>query len=177
MRLRVDRPPAIPPVTARALAAGLALLLSACGDDARAGEIACQRRLVELSGDVRPGPPGSGLAGVFSRASERFDRMPLDRCTDAQRSIARSFAKVTREIASRAGRLGDDPLRALERDAKLRTSDNFRELQSLIEGVEHRRRLAREDLERMIRDERPRPRERSANPPKPGGERASEPMT
>lgn len=139
-------------MTARAfaVAAGLGLILSSCGDDARAGEIGCQRRLVELSGDFGPVARGTGLAGHFSRTSARFGRMPLDGCTEAQRSIAGSLARVTRDMASRAARIGD-PLIALERPPELRASEDFRELQSLIE---QRRQVLREDLERMTRDER-----------------------
>jgi hypothetical protein len=139
--------------TARAFAGtALALILASCGGDARAGEIACQRRLVELSGDLRPGPPASGLGGVFARASERFVRMPLDGCTESQRYTAGAFARVTGQIASTAGRIGDDPMRALERRPGLRTSQDFMELQSQIEGFERRRQVLRAELERMTRD-------------------------
>ena len=136
------------------IGAGLLLFLSSCGDDVRAGEVACQRRLVALSADIRPGPPGSGLAGAFARAGERFQRMPLDGCSESQRYTATAFARVTRQIAATAARIGGDPMRALEGQPGLRTSADFRELQSLIEGFERRRQVLREELERMTRNGR-----------------------
>lgn len=137
------------------LAAAL-LVPSSCGagsggdaraGDARAGEIACQRRLVALSAGAAP---GGGLAGAFARTSEGFAGMPLDGCTDNQRLAARLLARTTRALASTAARVGD--LNALERLPELRGSQDFRELQSQIEGFEHRRQALREDLGRMTKD-------------------------
>lgn len=116
----------------------LALLsaLPSCAD-ARAEELACQRRLVETSGP----------AADFAQIGRRYAQMPLDGCNEGQRHAARRLAEV-------AGRLA--PVTARARVAyregggfSLRGNERYIELQSLVEEYEGRRRALREDLERM----------------------------
>ncbi|MEA3029523.1 MAG: hypothetical protein QOG13_848 [Sphingomonadales bacterium] len=122
----------------RILIAGALAVLSALPScaDARAGELACQRRLVE-----------TGPAADFAQIGRRYAQMPLDGCNEGQRHAARRLAEV-------AGRLA--PALARARAAypqggasSLRDNESFMALQSLIEEYEGRRRALREDLERM----------------------------
>jgi hypothetical protein len=127
----------------------LLVLAAACGDDGRAGEIACQQRLVDVG--VAPGGGPGPLGGGFAELSRSYRRMPLDGCTEGQRHGAAAMARTTAQLAAAFGRLGD-PIRRMEQDPGLRSSHDFLELQSLIEQFEGRRQVLRRDLERMRRE-------------------------
>lgn len=124
-------------------------LAAACGDGGRAGAIACQQRLVGAS--AAPGGGPARLGAGFAQLSRTYAQMPLDGCNEGQRYGARAMARVTAQLAAAFDRLGD-PIRRMEQDPGLRGSEEFRELQSLIEQFEGRRRALREDLEQMTRD-------------------------
>jgi hypothetical protein len=133
------------------IALPLLLLAVACGDAGRAGEIACQQRLVEVGAGPAGGP--GRLGGGFAELSRNYARMPLDGCNEGQRHSAAALARVTAQLAAAFGRLGD-PIRRMEQDPGLRGSQDFLELQSLIEQFEGRRQILRRDLERMRRESR-----------------------
>lgn len=127
-----------------AIIAAVLLLVPSCADARRDGEMACQQRLIDLSGGVA----GPNLAPSFAAMSGNYQRMPLDGCSENQRAQAGIMARVTRDLAQAAARIGD-PLRRMERDPDLRSNQAFLELQAQIEQFEHRRQALREDLERM----------------------------
>jgi hypothetical protein len=143
-------------VIRRVAPAVLLLTLSAAGcGGARAGEIACQQRLVELA--------GHDLLSVAG--AEGLERMSLEGCTEDQRSAARRTARDARELALTFARLRGpaEPSesreqaigalqRQLEQEPGLQANRLFLEFQSQLEGYEMRRRIMREDLERMRRE-------------------------
>lgn len=127
------------------VAAMLLLLAPSRAKAGRADEIACQQRLIDLSGEVA----GPGLAGSFAAMSGNYKRMALEGCSEDQRARAGIMVRVTRDLAQAAATIGD-PLRRMERDPELRSNQAFLELQAQIEQFERRRQALREDLDRMI---------------------------
>ena len=140
---------------ARAAPAALLLALIATGcDGGRSGEIACQQRLVELA----------DRAVLSVAGAEAVEHMPLEGCTEDQRLAAQLTARAARELAltfahlrGPAGRESPEQairarLRQLEQAPRLEDNQGFIELQSQLERYEVRRRIMREDLERMRRE-------------------------
>ncbi|HYH70418.1 MAG TPA: hypothetical protein VEX16_03850 [Methyloceanibacter sp.] len=133
----------------RASFAAAALVFApSCGADLRAAELACQERLVQASEAVRANPREAGLAAIFARTSDNLAQMPLEGCTEGQRSSAGALQRMTRQLAVQAGKIGD-PLRAMESRPEPSRSQDILEFTALLEQFEARRRILRQDLERM----------------------------
>jgi hypothetical protein len=139
--------PRVASFRACALPVAALLLGSACETGVRAGEIDCQRRLVEGTSDIRV-EGGSALAPAFAGVRDRLTHMPREGCTEEQILRADLTARAAGRIVELAERIGDLG-RVLEQAPELRTNENFLELQSEIEGFELRRRALRETLDRM----------------------------
>lgn len=108
---------------------------AACAGDVRAAEIACQRRLVEAA----------GIGNDLAAAQRRVAGLPREGCNEGQLYAARRLANLAGRIeAARLelmARLEHDPARARDRA--------FLALQAELEEFDDRRRVMREELERM----------------------------
>lgn len=130
------------------------LLLAACAGDGRAGELACQRRLVDIAdgrGQPRLLRGENAMAATFRATGERFGRMSGEGCTEAQRLRATNMARLSAVLAATAARLGD-PVRMAEQSPGSMNGPLFLELKHRIERYEGHRLAMREELARMSAD-------------------------
>ena len=130
------------------LAAAVLVFAPSCGADLRAAEISCQERLVQASGERRANWREAGLATHLASTSDNLARMSLEGCTESQRYAAGALQRVTRQMAVLAAKIGD-PLRARESRPEPRRSQDILEFTALLEQFEARRRILRQELERM----------------------------
>ncbi|HEX4738564.1 MAG TPA: hypothetical protein VH331_13490 [Allosphingosinicella sp.] len=126
-----------------------ALILGACSTkDPVAGEIACQRRMVEIPAapDVSPqAHPGPGLPAAFETMSRRYAAIDLDGCTEDQRTRIPDMARLTHEIARLAGRLP----RPGAADQTVPVSPISVQFVAALKEFEKRRQTMQRDLDQM----------------------------
>lgn len=132
----------------RLAAAALLLLVAGCGgDDQRATELECQRRLVGAI-ELLPSGVGRNLAVPFATARDRLTALPTKGCSEAQRNTVESLARLGGRLAAAAERIGE-ARPGLRPEPSPRTSQAIAEFSSLVEQFERRRLAAMRELDRM----------------------------
>jgi hypothetical protein len=96
----------------------------------------------------RPAPGHAVSSRPFETASQGFERMPVDGCSEDQLAKARTMARTTGHLSDLAASVGRMPGTA--QMAHLRGNQAFMEFLSELEGLRNRRRMLAEELDRMI---------------------------
>jgi hypothetical protein len=127
-----------------------ALALAACsgGDDERQrAEIACQQRLVDVQKALPAGVAHGAIGGGFDQLRARYEALPLDGCTEQQRTLAATMARVSGRISALRQRIGD--ISTAGAAPSIAMNPDMMEFMNEIEGFSNRTRHISEDLARM----------------------------